>query len=142
MTRSSLPLPALALIAVTLLTTLPVLGADDAPAAVAAELARPAAGREIASFSVPELSLRLARKMAKALVSEAGVLRALPNLSQKQLDVEFVVGATSPKALLNVLAGIDKATKLLGVHSIGASAGSPSKCDGCPLKGACTGKER
>jgi hypothetical protein len=105
-----------------------------APAAVAVQ--------EIASFSVPDLSLRLARKMAKALAAQPGVVRALPIISKKQLDIEFMAPTTNPKRLLEVLAGLDPATKLQGVRAVGAAAGAKPQCNGCPLKAVCGGNAK
>lgn len=129
------------ILAVLFLACLLTLTAAPVPVQAAAPevAAAPAAGtvNEIASFSVPGLNKLLALRMARALASQPGLVKALPSLLKKQLDVEFIAPTTNPKALLAVLAGLDAGTKLQGVRPVGAEAGAKAQCNGCPLKGVC-----
>lgn len=136
MIRTAPVLAALLLLAIAL-TAVPVPLRAAAP-----EAATTGTVNEIASFSVPSLTKIMAMRMAKALASQPGLVKAVPVLPKKQLDIEFVAPTTNPQALLTVLAKLDAAAKLQGVRPAGAEAGAKSKCGGCPLKGVCGGSQK
>lgn len=110
--------------------------ASSAPASPAKET--PA--REIATFHVPDLDAGLATKMAQALASKPGVIKAKPEIPEKLFSVVFTAPDATPAAIHEVLRTVSAETTLKGVRPDDSSAHTKSGCSGCPLKGKCSKK--
>jgi hypothetical protein len=116
----------------------PGVQAADGGKACATAKARPdEASRVLAQYSVPSLTRKSAKKLARAVARQPGLVSAKPDADQKTFSVVFDPAKASSADILAALRKVDAGTALSKESPFKSEKGD-SACAGCPSRNACS----
>lgn len=128
---------ALSLVALMLAASL---YACDRPTEEASTCAEEKTPCKVATFEVPEMDEAMAKKMAAALAEKEGILKASPEMTEKEMEVYFAAQDVTADMILSLLKKVEGDASLKGVREDTCEAAPKTGCDGCPMKGGCSKK--